>query len=199
MDKVCSLFTKKCGGVAIIPVHQYYNPGHKNHGKVCVVLGFEVAGPNAGKWNFIGGSASDHGQNAWNTLVAEAEEELGLPLEAKLLSECMIRTVTYSRTEFIGLHITGLSSRKWDLMNQKRRSMRLGHRFLEMSAISSIPIDELATHPNVSDYVRTYVNIVRGFVMQNPALPSMYNKRGVHYLEFVKATKPVNSSVPMLQ
>lgn len=198
MSKVSQLRNKSCGGVAIIPIHQYYNPGHANHGKICVVLGMEVAGANRGKWNFIGGSASDHGGNAWATMLAESEEELGLPLHAGLLEKCIIRTVTYSRTEFVGVHITGLSSRRWDEMYAKRRSMRLEHRFLEMTAIASIPIGDLDKRSDISDYVRTYIGIVRGLASRKPGSPTIYNTEGVHYSQFVSITRPLNRGVPML-
>ena len=47
-------------GVAFLAFHEYYNPGHSNHGKLCLVLGKERAGSYAGAFNFIGGSAKGH-------------------------------------------------------------------------------------------------------------------------------------------
>ena len=180
----------KTGGVGLIPIHRYYHPGHAMHNEVCVVLGKEVAGSYAGKWNFIGGSAAQHAQDAWKTLASESEEELGLPLDANLIDRCMIDQKCVGRTILVGAHITGLSSRKWEQMMELRRGAP--HRFVELTEIRSIPVSQLASYPGLSAYVQKYIPVVLGMAAK------VDRTNSIHYSAFSDRIRPINRQMPML-
>ena len=185
-----SLMFVKTGGVGLIPIHRYYNPGHAMHNEVCVVLGKEVAGSYAGKWNFIGGSAAQHGQNAWKTLASESEEELGLPLNVDMIDQCMIDQKCVGGTILVGVHITGISNRKWGQMMELRRGAP--HRFVELSEIRSIPVSQLASYSGLSAYVQKYIPVVLGMAAKVDRTKSIY------YSEFSNNIRPINRWMTML-
>lgn len=191
MSKIQAAFANPVGGVALVPIHCYYNPGHHLHGKVCVVLAREIAGSYAGKLNFIGGSAKEHGMNGWQTLCYESEEELGLPMSAPMLEKSILGHVRYSGSLVIGAHITGLSARKWAAMQMKRRG--LSHKFNELTEIVHVPVDQLYSMYDLSDYVIKF----RDHVIKMAA--KLRRDNAVHYTLFTRTTTPINRGVAMLE
>jgi 8-oxo-dGTP pyrophosphatase MutT (NUDIX family) len=176
-------------GVAFLAFHVYYNPGHPNHGKLCIVLGQEKAGSYAGFFNFIGGSSHGHG-NEMNALKGEVSEELGLVLNQEDLSQSLIDRVKVKGTAFYGCAISGLSERKWNQM-MNLRGKNIDWKYQELATIRHFPIDELANSPHISTYVRQFLPLIYTFAKK------FDSSRMVHYSQFVRNAG--YSNVQMLQ
>jgi len=177
-------------GVAFLPIHRYYNPGHRNHNKWCIVLGRERAGSYAGAYNFIGGAGSA-GESERTSLFREVEKELGLVLNENLLRICLIERVRVKGTSFFGSYITGISSRKWHAMMHACKHKHLAWEFQEMDDIQSFPICELSFNSQISSYVRQFIPLIQRLNQQVSSVQS------VHYSQFVQLAP--RRSIPMLQ
>lgn len=164
-------------GVAFLPLHQYYNPGHANHGKWCIVLGKERAGSYAGKYNFIGGAGSA-GEHELITLFREVSEELGLVLNNQLFQKSLIKHIRVKGTTFFGCHITGLSGRKWHQMMSLRKNCTWEYQ--EMDDIQHFPISDLHRNAYISSYVKQFIPLIFE-LMNNVAMATP-----MHYSQFVK-------------
>ncbi len=175
-------------GVAFIPLHFYYKPGHPLNEQLCVVLGRERAGQYTGFYNFIGGAGS-HGESEKTTLFRETEEELGLVLDDRLLQTCLIERVRVGGTTFFGCHVTGLSSQKWHQMMQAR-GRGCPWEYQEMDDIQHFPVAQLMSNPNISPYVQKYIPLLMRFVAR------IQVTQPVHYSKF-KAIAPAKR-MPML-
>jgi hypothetical protein len=178
-------------GVAFLPLHYYNNPSHPDHGKLCIVLGREIAGSYVGKFNFIGGSLRDHRGGELDGLFAEVAEELGLILDGHLLETCLIKKVRVKGTSFYPCHVTGISSSKWKAMCQKRRSMGLQHKYLEMDAIAHFPVNELRRNPLISQYVRDFIPLIES------SATVVRTTQPVHYSQFMR-NRCTLRGIPML-
>ena len=174
-------------GVAFLPLHFYYNPGHPNHEKLFIVLGKERAGPYANYYNFIGGAGSN-GENEHTTLNREVAEELGLVLNDDLVRKCLIKRVRVKGTSFFGCHVTGLSGRKWHKMMQARGNCPW--ELQEMSDIQHFPVAELNSNPYISSYVCQFIPLIYDLAAK------VLITEPVHYSQFM-AVAP-RSNIPML-
>jgi hypothetical protein len=176
-------------GVAFLAFHEYYNPGHSNHGKLCLVLGKERAGSYAGAFNFIGGSAKGH-SGEMGALKGEVAEELGLILNESDLSRSLIERVRARGTSFYGCAVSGLSERKWQQM-MAARGYSLDWKYQELETIRHFPVDELAFSHEISSYVRQYLPLIDRIAKK------FDRSRVIHYSRFV--SKSGYQSIPMLQ
>lgn len=182
-------------GVAFIPIHVYHNPGHPDHGKVCIVLGRERAGSYAGKYNFIGGSSNGH-SGIWNTICEEVEEELGLILDLELYRKCLVAQIKTAKTTFAICKISGLSSRKWHAMMQKRQSVfNLEWKFQEMDDVKHFPLEHLYNRTGSVDQVSSYVLEYINTIVETSAKST--KGHSVHYSQFMSIAK--KKRIPMLE
>jgi 8-oxo-dGTP pyrophosphatase MutT (NUDIX family) len=169
------VYEKEVAGVSFLPVHQYGKDGSKQElvGRRCVILGREGAGPFAGKLNFFGGKMSDKAAQGRGHRVAtevavadvlfeEVYEEAGFLLEAssflRALLDVIIRPFGDKISIMFVVNLVGFSTDKWQAMYNERRLLhearRLDWKYVEMTEVVHVPIADLATHPEVSDYVR---------------------------------------------
>jgi 8-oxo-dGTP pyrophosphatase MutT (NUDIX family) len=183
-------------GVAFLPLHYYYNPGHKNHGKLCIILGKERAGAYSGFFNFIGGAAKGHrSTDPMDVLKEEVAEELGLVLDDMLFQASFIDQHHDSKTSFFGVSISGISQRKWQKMMEKRFKTfgnGLSWQYQEMDTICHFPVDELRGSNEISSYVRQYIGLIERMSRKFP------HAQSVHYSNFVKKSGAVLNGMPML-
>jgi len=172
------VYEKEVAGVSFLPVHQYGRAGSKPElfGRRCVILGREGAGPFKSALNFFGGKMSDKAAQGRGHRVAtevavadvadvlfeEVYEEAGFLLEAssflKALLDVIIKPFGDKISIMFVVNLVGFSTGKWQAMYNERRFLheagRLDWKYVEMTEVVHVPIADLATHPEVSGYVR---------------------------------------------
>lgn len=193
---------KPVKGVSIIPIHRYYNPGSRKHGKTCVILGRERGGSYAGKFNFIGGRIDGHADNPWITLFEETVEELGIELnyedfKKSVIGYCFInfpRTVRspsgVKRTLVFFVHILGISTAAYDTMYALRKMQFCPWQFVEMDVLAHMPINELRSRSDLSDFV---LENIAELEKRAKSLPNW----GIH-VSYFKAKSTIGNILPML-
>ncbi len=205
------VYGKSVAGVSLIPVHVYGSAGSKPEliGRRCVILGREGDGVFTNKLNFFGGKMFDKQNDGVATEIAIADvlfeevyEEAGFLLDARSFLEALIDVIAMPFGNQISLmfivNLVGFSTGRWQVMYKDRydlhRTGRLDWKYVEMTEVVHVPIADLATHPEVSAYVRgaaTYVD------QATQSLREIQNK-GTFIVDYQSQYVVIQNGLPML-
>lgn len=159
-------------GISAAIVHRYNGRGSPLHGRRCIVLGREAAGPSANKWNFVGGKVSDTGSacTGWpevaQTLIDETSEELYVELDVSRITDAF--ALPFGKNGLVSIvvvaHIPGISSRAWSVKRDAYVRENAPWKYREMLEIAHVPIEDMSSGkvPDLSAYVRSALPQVAG-------------------------------------
>lgn len=164
-----------CKGASFVPVHRYgYGRAHLM-GKFCIVAGKERAGCYKDQYNYFGGKVERRGSSldeqmhvVAETLFDETLEELGLvlkPFPAGSYHDIFLCGPSINLVTII----TGISGTWWNKVVQDRttRNPSLSWKYQEMSSIEHIPVDEVASRKDLSEYIRETANYLTHWIVSN--------------------------------
>jgi 8-oxo-dGTP pyrophosphatase MutT (NUDIX family) len=179
-------------GVSFVPIHLYARGDASLIGKKCVVLGKERGGIYANKLNFFGGKTSDKtkrfctGSDVAQVLFEEVYEELHIALSPCEFGNALIKCFTIPYEAGVSLvfvvHVTGLSRSVWEKEHTKRQQSNAPWKFVEMSAMEHVPIDELQKQSCLSHFVELVAHNI------SVSCVGLSKHKGVHYRKFMSVS-----------
>jgi hypothetical protein len=171
-DEYNFLRKSKIHGVMLIPIHRYnaYRQTSNNRGlanKTCVVLGKEACGPYCDQYSIIGGknelknsSTIDSYVQVASTLFRETYEELCIKLVFDAFRNSIVTFDMFRGSIVFVAHMTGISRSVYAETLSARRIAHMTHRFLEISKIKHVPINDIGRMNDLSVFVTDVMGLI---------------------------------------